>query len=559
MNVGAIERTADALSGNSRAPFTERGVIRLFVQGDSFIANWRDSVVALASREAPQSSLPANYFLRGANATRVRPPGRSLGASVLLHCSLVALLIYLPRFMPADASPILSTAQYTQRIYYRVPLLEPAKMPRLVPAGPGGRSGSGSVAPQIPALGTVAPHPKITIVSRPVHPDNLRQTIYQPASPPELRIPTEQKLPNIVLAHPLATLKAPLSPNNATPTRAPRPNSAVAAPSVNANPEQPLVTFLKPSDTQPKLAIPLAGGGGAPLRRSGNSGGLGGESSSDAPDLMVVGVDPADSATQLSLPGGNRWGEFSIAPPSGSPGSPGGDPNGTVGGGGRGEGRGGDGSSGVGTGASGGGGGVHGTAGPVSITGPRAGEALGGSLDRALLTGMVYPVAAPAMTVRKNALVISAGPIGGGALNVYGALKCGKIYSVFLPMPGKNWSMQYCDKSARTEKVAPNGVVHMDKPLLPPDFDPSRRFDFKRVLLPLEKSHRSIILKGVIAVDGSVQRLVVYQGVAPQMDEAARIAFGRWLFKPAMKDGKPVEVEILVGIPPSGGEDRLNR
>jgi hypothetical protein len=43
------------------------------------------------------------------------------------------------------------------------------------------------------------------------------------------------------------------------------------------------------------------------------------------------------------------------------------------------------------------------------------------------------------------------------------------------------------------------------------------------------------------------------------MDEAARIAFSRWVFKPAVRDGKPVEVEILVGIPPLTEEDRVNR
>jgi hypothetical protein len=102
-------------------------------------------------------------------------------------------------------------------------------------------------------------------------------------------------------------------------------------------------------------------------------------------------------------------------------------------------------------------------------------------------------------------------------------------------------------------------VVHLDKPLLPPDFDVAHRFNFKRLPVPVEKSHRSIILKGVIAVDGTVQHLVVYQGVVPEMDQAALIAFSRWHFMPAMKDGKPVEVEILVGIPPLAEEDRVSR
>lgn len=184
----------------------------------------------------------------------------------------------------------------------------------------------------------------------------------------------------------------------------------------------------------------------------------------------------------------------------------------------------------------------------------------GGMLDSALLNSMVYPVSAPTLKVRKNSLVVSAGPIGGGGLNVYGALNCGKIYSVFLPMPGKNWSLQYCVKL--TEQM-PSGsrstVIHLDKPLVPPDADLAHRFDFKRITVAVEKAHRAIVLKGVIDADGSVQQLVVYQGVTPEMDEAARLAFSRWQFKPAMKDGKPIEVQILVGIPPLAGEDHVNR
>jgi hypothetical protein len=32
------------------------------------------------------------------------------------------------------------------------------------------------------------------------------------------------------------------------------------------------------------------------------------------------------------------------------------------------------------------------------------------------------------------------------------------------------------------------------------------------------------------------------------MDEAARLALGRWKFMPAIRGGKPVAVDILVGI-----------
>jgi hypothetical protein len=43
------------------------------------------------------------------------------------------------------------------------------------------------------------------------------------------------------------------------------------------------------------------------------------------------------------------------------------------------------------------------------------------------------------------------------------------------------------------------------------------------------------------------------------MDAAAKLAFSKWTFKPAMKAGKPVGVDILVGIPsdpPKGGPSK---
>jgi len=554
-----IERPGSAMPNLSRAPFTERGALRLLVQSESFLSNWRDSLVALTSRAAPRSSIAGSRFLRGSRLPRGRLPGRSIGASFLLHCLVVVLVVYLPMVLPVENASVLSAAPYEERIYYRLPLLDPEKMPHLAPAGPGGRPGSGFRPTRAPLLGGTAPQPRVTIVSNPVHPDNRRQTIYQPVSPPELKITAELKLPNIIALRPLERPQAPIVPTDVKPTFAKRQIADVAAPAVDASLAPPQTLLLKPSDTQPRLTIPLSGGGGAPVVRSRDGSASAAEAPSvDAADLMVLGVDPANSTSQLSLPGGNRWGEFSIAPPGKDSGSAGGTANGAFGGGTSGA-LTGDASSGVGAGESGGGGGNRGTAGFVSIAGPGAGEAPAGSLDPTLPMNMVYPVAASAIRIRKNALVISAGPIGGGSLNVYGALKCGKIYSIFLPMPEGNWSMQYCDPSARNQKPASGGVVHLDKPLIPPDFDPSRLFDFRRTPVPVEKAYRSVILKGVIAVDGSVQHLVVYQGVTPVMDEAARIAFGRWHFQPAMRDGKAVEVEILVGIPALAGEDRMNR
>jgi hypothetical protein len=140
--------------------------------------------------------------------------------------------------------------------------------------------------------------------------------------------------------------------------------------------------------------------------------------------------------------------------------------------------------------------------------------------------------------------------MGGGGLNAYGALHCGKIYSIFLSMPGQSWAMQYCVKSSSATRSAASSsgtVVHLEQGLVPPDAE--TRFDFHRLPVPPEKAYKKIVLKGTLTGDGVVENLEVFQGVVPEMDAAARAAFGQWKFKPAMRDGKPVPVEILVGIP----------
>ena len=144
MNLCAMEPMRKPRLTRSRAPFTETGALRLFVRGDSMLSNWVDSLVILTSRVASRSSAPTSYVLRGENVARVRFAGRSIGASFVLHLSVLAVLIYLPQAIPAKALPLISTSLRAEKIYYRVPPLDPARMPQLSPAGTGGRPGSGS-------------------------------------------------------------------------------------------------------------------------------------------------------------------------------------------------------------------------------------------------------------------------------------------------------------------------------------------------------------------------------------------------------------------------------
>jgi hypothetical protein len=188
--------------------------------------------------------------------------------------------------------------------------------------------------------------------------------------------------------------------------------------------------------------------------------------------------------------------------------------------------------------------------GPVTISGAGTNSGASGILGAALAHGIVYPVPV-AFNIRRNSLIVSAGPNGGGGLNAYGVLlHCGKVYTIFLPMPGKNWTMQYCAQgSADASPTAGSSstVARFGEGVVPPQAE--SKFDFQRLPVPPEKVGKLIILKGVLRADGFIDELQVYQSVLAEMDDSARLAFSQWKFKPALRESKPVPVQVLVGIP----------
>jgi len=504
------------------------------------------------------------YLYRDASLTKFHAPRMGLVNSLLLHCSLILGLIYIPLALPTKA-PTLDAAFFPPEvIYYPRPRPRATSvLPRIAPRGPGGRPGSGFRPKDPPAPGRTVSNGHLTAISKPLRPDNFHQTIIQPASPPDVRIPNDLKLPNISLG----TIAAPQKPTPSLDLHFKKPTKEIpnmaaemATPVTETSADLSALTTLQPTNAQPKMPI-LFGPLAKPSRRgTENDDGVG----SEAPEIstpgngravLVIGVDPSGSASELALPPGNRSGDFSIAPGNGTSGSPGGGPGGVAGGGNGGKGGAGDLSVGLGPGREGGGGGNEGMLGAVSIKGATNNAAATGKLDSRLVANLVYPVPwALGVKFPKNRMVVSAGPIGGGGLSIYGALPCAKIYTIFLPMNDTSWTMQYCQKSNPSPDVpktdTPSTVIRLEAGLVPPDPDLDSRFDFKRVGVPPGKGNKLIVLRGTLREDGTVDTLEVYQGIVPQMDEAARLAFSRWKFKPAMRAGKPVALELLVGIPP---------
>src|ERR1700722_7324313 len=531
-----------------------------------------------------------------------RVAGRSLSVSVVLHIGLILLIPLALSYVATEEISSYADAEVEpQRTIYYTPLKEDAneRLPKITPAGEGGQPGAGQLQALLQKIGSETNARKIVIVSKPVRPDNKRQTIYQPATPPDLKINMDLKLPNMIggPATPIAKPKAHIQAKDSRPMQERHNAEKAMAPTLAAVNAAIPTNLAAATVAQPHLAVPfnesrpkqaqvqvgqanaptLSETGTATATNLGDSYRAGQPTAPEAPaspsaesssgsgrptkdepvqtagdgkGVVVVSVDPADVAALAKLPAGNRWGDFTIAPSGGQPGAVNGSENGVPNAGGHASGGAGDLVPGVGKGFSGGGGGNSGSNGSLSINGEAGGK---GSelLDATIFREMVYPVPA-SVVLRKNALVVSSGPMGGGGLQVYGALHCGKIYTIFLAMPGRPWTLQYCQSggTAPAQQVRSN-VVHMETGVLPPDVQ--ARSAFKPQPVPFEKKNKPIVLKGVISDDGSVSELKVYQGVVTGMDDAARVAFSKWKFKPALKDGKAVAIDVLVGVPTEPG------
>ena len=219
------------------------------------------------------------------------------------------------------------------------PLSLKDRLPTLKPPGSGGRPGRGSRPERPPARGGLAFHPTLTIISNPPHPDNDRQTIIQASSPPQLKIPKEIRLPNIligslppppprpappppkpiethVVVPPRATVAPPSAPLLAlVPPRNPLPNPSMPVP-LPAAPAAPAPPAPAPQPT-PQPAPPAQATEAADAKALAELDTR--KTSAANAGLISLSVDPAPPTESVTLPPGNRQGAFSISPEEANP------------------------------------------------------------------------------------------------------------------------------------------------------------------------------------------------------------------------------------------------
>lgn len=79
---------------------------------------------------------------------------------------------------------------------------------------------------------------------------------------------------------------------------------------------------------------------------------------------------------------------------------------------------------------------------------------------------------------------------------------------------------------------------------------PVRKVDPKYPpLLINDRVEGEVVLYAVIRSDGSVDSIQLIRGIDEQLDANAMDALSQWKFRPASKQGTPVDLEAIVHIP----------
>src|SRR5262249_31585695 len=246
-------------SGTARAP-------RFQVHWEGAFSGWVDSLKTLSAK-VPRLSLRHSVALfRDTPVAPFRFSSWPLTASLFLHFIAILFLPFLLSLPPGR--DIASVAAYSEppKIYYRLTTRDPfANLPRIAPVGLGGRPGAGSESAKLPVLGSTAPHRQIIVISKPVRPDNHRQTIYQPASPPDLKITMDLKLPNLIGGTTAAIPKPQIhfNANSAKPLQRHNEIAKAMAPALNSGSVAPM-NLPNPTVSHPHLAVPIDPNGSRP-------------------------------------------------------------------------------------------------------------------------------------------------------------------------------------------------------------------------------------------------------------------------------------------------------
>jgi TonB family protein len=409
------------------------------------------------------------------------------------------------------------------------------------------------------------------IISVPPEPDNRKQTI---VAPPKLKLDRDVPLPNVVAwnqaapsvpmaaTNPAAKPKVPVlavdvvapppEVENAHANRAPVVTDSVVSPPPELNAansrrtsgvSQPAVVDPPPSveptatrrmgdlniaasqvvapapqlPMEARLARPSAiqGGTGQVVPPPPSVQGTGGKDGR----LIALNLHPAAASGPVEAPAGNRLGTFA-ATPQGKPGAVG-TPD------------------------------VAGDAKPWSQTAGVSGGKSGwrsAGVPPGLQVGAAPTTRVAEATLPASLAVPHRNSPGSSTVaptelerKVFGERR---LYAMTLNTPnlnsaGGSWVMHFAEY-----REDPLDRSELTAPVATQEVDPGYPLELMR-----QNVQGTVTLSAVIRSDGTVGEVRVLSGVDDRLDQYASAALGRWKFRPAEKNGKPVALQAVVKIP----------
>lgn len=486
-------------------------------------------------------------------------PRRALMAAALWH--IVFFVLPYPQ-LPARArhNPAFDDAELSwSGPINDLPLLD-MKAPK--PAEPASKPVPRSEAEKPPAPEAAdAFHPRQHIFSDPVHPNHPRQTLINSAAPPE---PPKilPSLPNIVQiqdmpgpARPhleiskeeLAKLHPKQQRRVATVTDAPAPDVPVfeqkpgdlAMIATTKGPARPKLELN--AGAAPRIAQKAQSGDAAPAPDVGTTqiAGASGNSST----LIALSAAPAPPAP-VAPPQGNLAARVSISPEGKKPGVPGGSSAGTPN-------------------ANGGGVGPSAGNGPMDIS-IRGGNPPANKGTSGLSATPKISAPTPHTLITKTELRPDDEPVRTGPPN-FATLPPGakpeqifeskRIYKMQIDMPNLNsatgsWILNFTElrTDANTPRM-PSSDLNGPSPIrkVDPKYPPT---------LINEHVEGEVVVYAVIRRDGSVDSIQLVRGLDDELDKNAMNALSQWKFRPATRQGEPVDLEAIIHIPFRARDDR---
>jgi len=515
---------------------------KLEIAWNSFHQNFLSGIPVFFQRARYSKAIPLIFVFRDCRVER-SIPRRAILAALLLHIAFVIFpwpqLPVAPRHNPAFDNTELTWSGPIQDLpLLNIPRQKPKSLPKNAADAP------------LPAEGVDAYHPRQRIFTDPVHPTHPRQTLIDPAAPPDAPkiLPP---MPNIVQ---LGSAQAPARPHLEISEKSlaklkPRETKKAAVaetpapdlPNVEQRPAEISIAAAPAGPAKPKLQINT---GSAPRVAARAQEGetaaapevpavsAAGEASNT---LIALSANPAPPAPVVPVPQGNLAARVSISP-EGKPGATGSSSSSTEGGN----------------------GGSIGAAGKndigISISGgdpkPNANASGLGGAGKLTMPKSTSGLKRPDPNASTEDPLERTGPPNFATLppgaKPEDIFSTKHVYSMNVNMPNFNsatgsWIIHF------SELHLSGGANHASDVSSPV---PVRKVDPKySESMRQERIEGEVILYAVIRPDGTVDSIQLVRGIDEKLDANAMSAFSQWKFEPATKEGQPVALEAIVHIP----------